>query len=502
MSDTPIYSYNDEKRILDRYSFELLRDKIAAYVGVYLDQSQKRVLELAILDRSATLKKTAELYVSVLMETWKQEELQYLTEQIVNHETYFFRNGPHMHALRSAIFPAWQRNKASGQPIRIWSAGCATGEEAYSLAIVAIEALGLSPHCPVEIIATDVSRTAIYRAQLGKYRGRALQHVTQSQLNRFFNPEDQEWSVREEVRRLVRFEHLNLLEPFPAYLNRLDAIVCQNVTIYFQDATRKHLIEQFYQRLQDGGLLLLGFSEALWNIATPFHSRALGQSYIYYKGAWKLDSQARAAQPTLVRRDKHAGKSSPATPIPSRKRITALQKASEAHNVTYPQSGTDEVLIAQARHLIDNNQSDEALSLLHKIAPASTQAAIALYMIAHIHADRGDLERATREARRALELDVMYEPLYILLGTIYARQEMWSPAMQQLERARYLKPDSPLVAFYLADVYRALGRSDSAQVEYRRVLHILRDQPADTLIDGVAVEWIREICRMHIDDLE
>ena len=114
-----------------------------------------------------------------------------------------------------------------------------------------------------------MSRLAIQRARIGIYRGRALQHVTPAQLARFFTAEDQGWSIREEVRRLVRFEQINLLEAFPPYLNKLDAIVCQNVTIYFQDATRKHLIEQFYQRLQDGGLLLLGFSEALWNISTP-----------------------------------------------------------------------------------------------------------------------------------------------------------------------------------------------------------------------------------------
>lgn len=498
MSDTSSF-FSEEKRLLERYTFELIRDKIAIYAGVYLDYSQQRVVELALQERSATLGYTAAEYIAVLIENWQQDELQYLAEQLVNHETYFFRNGPHMHALRSTIFPAWQRKKAIGQPIRIWSAGCATGEEAYSLAIVAIEALGLAPHCPIEIIASDVSRFAIQRARTGIYRGRALQHVTPAQLARFFTPEDHGWSIREEVRRLVRFEQLNLLEVFPSYLNKLDAIVCQNVTIYFQDATRRHLIEQFYQRLQDGGLLLLGFSEALWNISTPFHSRALGQSYIYYKGAWNIDGNSTAPAIVTTRSDRQPSKASGTQSKKLPKREAVPPQTNKPHKSSRTNGFSDEAHIAQARDLIANNQSDEALVLLKSIASSSVHAAVAHYLIAHVYADRGDLDLATKEARRALEFDVMYEPLYVLLGTIYARQEMWQPAMQQLERARYLQPESPLVAFYLADVYRALGRNDAAQVEYRRSLYLLRDQPADQLIDGVAVEWVRDICRMHLD---
>ncbi len=501
MNDTETF-FHEEQGLLDRYSFELIRDKIAAYVGVHLDHSQQRVVELALQERSARLGQTAASYIAMLLEGWQQTELHYLAEQLVNHETYFFRNGPHMHALRSTIFPAWQRHKAPGQPIRIWSAGCATGEEAYSLAIVAIEALGLAPHCPVEIIASDISRVALQRARIGSYRGRALQHVTPAQLARFFSAEDQGWSVREEVRRLVRFEQLNLLEPFPNYLNKLDAIICQNVTIYFQDATRKHLIEQFYQRLEDGGLLLLGFSEALWNISTPFHSRALGQSYVYYKGAWKLDANTTPAQALLAGRKTQTSKAHSSHPKKFPKRQSELLSDPKPRSPVHIQNISDEAQIAQARELIAYNQSNEALLLLQNIPASSTNAAIAHYLIAHIHADRGNLELATKEARYALELDVMYEPLYMLLGTIYARQEMWQPAMQQLERARYLQPQSPLVAFYLADVYRALGRNDAAQVEYRRSLQLLHDQPADSLIDGVAVEWVRDVCRMHIGYLE
>ena len=118
-----------------------------------------------------------------------RDELRLLAELVLNHETIFFRNGPHLRALREVLLPEIHRRKPAGAPIRIWSAGCATGEEPYSLAITALETLGQPLARPVEIWATDLSEPALRKARAGFYRGRALQNLPADLLARYFTPQ-------------------------------------------------------------------------------------------------------------------------------------------------------------------------------------------------------------------------------------------------------------------------------------------------------------------------
>jgi chemotaxis protein methyltransferase CheR len=135
---------------------------------------------------------------------------------------------------------------------------------------------------------------------------------------------------------------------------------------------------------------------------------------------------------------------------------------------------------------------------------------MALALAARAHANRGDTELAIAEARRSLELDSLTIDAYVLLGMLYAQASpapsptcpYLSNAVRQLERARYLDPELPLVSYHLADVLRRQGRSDAALREYRNTLRKLAEYPADQLLDGVAVSWIRETCQRQIEHLD
>jgi Methylase of chemotaxis methyl-accepting proteins len=146
---------------LSQEAFDRLRNLLAEYSGVYLDTAQQRVLESGLAQRLAALEETLEAYERRITAPAGRDELQRLTELVVNHETCFFRNAPHMKALRDTLLFEMHRRKPAGEPIRIWSAGCATGEEAYSLAITALETFGSTMIRPVEIWATDLSDLAL-----------------------------------------------------------------------------------------------------------------------------------------------------------------------------------------------------------------------------------------------------------------------------------------------------------------------------------------------------
>jgi chemotaxis protein methyltransferase CheR len=162
---------------------------------------------------------------------------------------------------------------------------------------------------------------------------------------------------------------------------------------------------------------------------------------------------------------------------------------------------SDQAALASGRDFLAQGKIDEAMEALRCISPRSICAPQAVTLIARVHADRGDLDLAAAEVQRAIEIDTLNEEAYLLLGMIYGRQGQWQSAVQQLERARYLSADSALVSFHLAEAYRQAGRVEKAAREYRNTLRKLDVHPPGTLLDGVAVGWLRETCKRQIEYL-
>jgi chemotaxis protein methyltransferase CheR len=450
-----------------------LRDLLAAYCGLYLDDTRVAALEAAVQRRARETDRAPAAYLCQLCARADRPELQSLAELLLNHETQFFRNRPHMQSLKSVVLPELHRRLPPGAPLRLWSAGCATGEEPYSLAIAAYEALGDPLPRPVEIWATDLSEPALEKARAGVYKGRSLANLSPQQRARHFTARGDVLAVSDRLRALVRLEQLNLLAPFPVRARGIHAIFCQNVTIYFQVGACRALMERFHANLADGGLLFLGFSETLWNIFDRFRWREVGGSYVYSK-----ESQAGPLLGTPAR---------PAT-IPARQPRRFTQPLA-------PIAGAE--LAARGRELLDAGRAEAALELFDAAPLVGAEAPQILALAARAHADRGDLGLAAAEARRALEMDPLTTEAHLLVGLILARQGRPAAAIGPLERARYLDAGSPAIAFHLAECYRQAGRMESALREYRNTISKLAGHPPDRLVDGVAAGWLRETCRRY-----
>jgi chemotaxis protein methyltransferase CheR len=485
--------------------FALLRDRLADYSGVYLDLARLRLLEHGLGQRLHATGDDLAAYERRIQGPSGRDELRMLAELVLNHETIFYRNGPHLRALREVLLPELHRRKPVGAPIRIWSAGCATGEEPYSLAITVLETLGQPLARPVEIWATDLSEPALRKARAGFYRGRALQNLPGDLLARYFTPKDDGYLTSDALRALVRFESLNLLDPFPRYASSVDIIFCQNVTIYFQLKTCQALIARFYDCLPAGGLLCLGFSETLWNIFDRFYSLEVAGAYVYCKESLESSAQSIATPSRQRMPPPRAGHRQLAPG--SVRSDGSTNGVSRGHKEMFHDHAvlanrrqlSDQAALASGRELLGQGKTDEALTALRGVAPQSTCAPQALTLTARAHADRGDLDLAAAEVRRAIEIDALNEEAHLLLGVIFGRQGQWPLAIQQLERARYLSADSALVSFYLAEAYRQDGRIDKATREYRNTLRKLDVHPPEMLLDGVAVAWLRETCQRQIE---
>jgi chemotaxis protein methyltransferase CheR len=188
-----------------------------------------------------------------------------LLAQLTNGETYFFRNKPQFDALREHILPELIQRRQPMRHLRIWSAGCATGEEPYSVAMTLADLLPEDELWQVSILATDINPQFLARARDGLYGSWSFRETPDAIRERFFTPEQNRWRLHPRIRQMVTFARLNLAQPcFPAILNGTyaqDLILCRNVTIYFDEANTHQLIDRFHSTLLPGGWLLVGHAE-------------------------------------------------------------------------------------------------------------------------------------------------------------------------------------------------------------------------------------------------
>jgi len=210
-------------------------------------------------------------------------EYEALVERLLTQETSFFRYAGVYEAFEKRVLPELHTKKFWKNPrtLRIWSAGCATGEEPYSIAITIADSLSFADAWNVEILATDVGRQALKHAERGVYSGRSIGSVTEKQLANHFAVVDGGQQVKPRLRKMVSFAQMNLA--CPVYLGRMDAIFCMNVLIYFSEQRRRALVQRFYETLEPGGYLFLGHSESISKMPVKFQAIVLNDCILYRK---------------------------------------------------------------------------------------------------------------------------------------------------------------------------------------------------------------------------
>ena len=212
-------------------------------------------------------------------------EYESLLERLLTQETSFFRYPAVYEALEKKILPELQDRKfwESPRTLRIWSAGCSTGEEPYSIAVTLCESLKFVEAWEIEIMATDISRRALRHAERGVYSKRSLQNVSLGQVDAYFTSSKHGYQVRPRVRRMISFAQMNLIEP--VYVGKFDCIFCMNVLMYFSDDRRLAILRRYYEALEPGGYFLLGHAETLSNVPMKFEPIVFGDCRMYRKPA-------------------------------------------------------------------------------------------------------------------------------------------------------------------------------------------------------------------------
>jgi len=276
------------ERPLSRDTFRLLRDVIYDHCGIFFADDNAYLLERRLAPRidALSLIDFPDYYRFLRSASPEQRraELEEIVDRVTTNETYFFREQYQLEALRQEILPELFQRRPRGKRLSIWSAGCASGEEAYTIAMLVTE-LGVFSDWDVRVFGSDISRKVLQIARKGVY-GRASFRATDSRIQRRFFREttDGKHQVRDEVRQLVSFGQINLIdEPMTMLVGEVDVILCRNVLIYFDHAARRRVIDTLYRKLVKGGHLLLGHSESLMNLTTAFELVHLKNDMVYRK---------------------------------------------------------------------------------------------------------------------------------------------------------------------------------------------------------------------------
>jgi chemotaxis protein methyltransferase CheR len=271
--------------------FILIRDLIYDYCGVFLPDSVQYLVERRLLPRLDALgaKNFRDYYRSIKYGRDVAGEFDEIVERITTNETYFFRESYQLKAFTDEILPALTADRDPRDRIRIWSAGCASGEEPYSIAMLLHEAPAAKGRA-FDIFGSDISRKVLRVARAGVYRESSFRQTERRYIDRFFQATDgHNYRLADEVRDAVTFGHLNLMdEAAMALIANVDVIFCRNVMIYFANDSRMRLLRSFHRKLRPGGYLLLGHSESLINSSTQFDLTPLKTDVVYRKPCDRL----------------------------------------------------------------------------------------------------------------------------------------------------------------------------------------------------------------------
>ncbi len=260
--------------------YEFLRTTANRETGIELADSKREMVYSRMVRRIRALRLSSFAAYCRFLEQNKETELTHFINAITTNLTSFFREGHHFDALRNVIFPELVKKNAASRSVRLWSAGCSTGEEPYSLAITLAES-GLFQGWDAKILATDIDSNVLAQASSGEYIRERIQGLPVDIQQRYFTRTDRLEVARVDPRvsAYISFRQLNLLNNWPV-TGLFDVIFCRNVVIYFSKDTQRRLFDRFAQQMTPNGYLCIGHSETLHGLSERFES--LGRT-IYRK---------------------------------------------------------------------------------------------------------------------------------------------------------------------------------------------------------------------------
>jgi chemotaxis protein methyltransferase CheR len=453
------------------------RALLATRLGWTFDDSDAPQLANVLGERAHTHRLSRAGYLAWLGSTAWDAELAALAEELTVNETYFFRHGEQFRALADVVLPERIRTRSAQRVLRMVSVGCASGEEAYTLAIVARE-LRPEPDWIVSVLGLDVNPVMLHRAMTARYSTWSLRETPDAIRQRWFHPHDGDYELAPMIRAAVRFRQYNVADADEGLWGpeRYDVLFCRNLLMYLTPAVRETLLRRMTRSLAPGGCLFLGHTDSLGN-------RPEGLDVQYTHGAFYYRRPAATAAPRF--------------------KVPAIARAPSAKTAP-PPGAAEPDLPDRALRLLREERFADALKLI-EAGPADLSTPRDLLMQGVLLAHTGRLDAAELVCRQLLDIDGLYADAHHQLAVCLEGGTAVDVAIGHYRLAAYLDPDFAMPRLRLGLLARRRGEHRVAGTALDQALALLRHEHEDRIVmfgGGFGRAALTTLCRAELDACE
>lgn len=432
-------------------------------------------------------------------------QVQILGKHLTIGESYFFREIIAFSLMREHVLPEIieAKEKQGHRELRIWSAGCSSGEEVYSVAILVDSMLDKRDGWNISVLGTDVNPSAIERAREGRYREWSFRDIPAGIIQEYFRgTEDGKLQISDRIRVMTEFRMLNLAAPHAEYPCGFDIILCRNVLMYFTRPKIQHIVQGFRRSVLENGWLIPSLTETTLINNPGFEGVRFGDATLFRKQGRvshilslkkKPAEKVGESDPYPAMGEETASAMRQWNVLPEKRQVntsdgTAAEiSAPGFHSATKPETGITSTATRKRRH--ERAESRHVEELIDT---------------ARRYADQGEFPEALAAARGAVETEKMNSQAHIIYATILRETGKTSLAMQEFHRALYLDHGSIPAHFAVGSMYRHLGRNDRARRHFRNALELLEScEDKNAVVDpgGLSVRRMIEIITTMLSEL-
>lgn len=478
-------------RKLDDVDYAIFRDFIAKQTGLHFSEKKRGALERGVLEAfSKSGRPSIKAYFQALMEATDEGEMDRLVTLLTVGETYFYRDEGQFRLLQNDVLPKLISEKlTTTKRLRVWSAGCASGEEPYSIAIILRELIPYLDTWETLILATDINRRSLEKAAEAKYSQWSFRTMPSTWLDKyFFLSPNNKFHLSDTIKKSVTFKHLNLKSNvYPSFINDtcdLDLIICRNVTIYFEQKTTREIMDRFYNCLADGGYLLIGASDPI-PPADKFWTRNHSGAFIYQKKSPGFEARQEPRKPERVN--------------------TRLAQAHVSHkkkSIT-PPAPVD--IIAESQALLEMGQPVLAADKLAPKLRADPLSLPGLLLMAKIEVACGRLVEAGKWAERVIRADKLNLQAHYLLSAIHQGLGHDEKAIEALRKTIYLDKQFIAGHFSLGCLYKKQNRLVMAEKAFKNVVRLMVGRRKDEIVpetNGITFGKLLQVAEKNLKEKE
>jgi len=487
---------------------------IARTMGLHIkdDRLNELAQKVAAISRDFGYNDPEECMLWLMSAPPSREQADILARALTIGETYFLRDPQSFQVLEQHVLPGIIRTRRTGEKcLRIWSAGCSTGEEPYSIAILLSRILPDPDDWNIMLLATDINPAALEKGRQGVYGNWSFRNAPPWLMDYFRKRKDGRVEIIPSIRKMVRFSYLNLAEDsYPSLLNStnaIDIIFCRNVMLYFGPALIERMIEKFHNALQDGGWLFVSPTEVSCRDFDGYSCERFPGAFAYRKGArdgknrglWSGTPELQARPAAFTAGMPQAIELPTAVPSPPVAHKPAADTVAESSAAAEKSSCRERYLEAVA--LYDKGSYESAAVKVMEILAAGPENADALELLAKSYANLGKLAEARQCCENAIKADKLRAHNHYLLSIILEEQGERDEAAAALQRALYIDQDFVLAHFALGNMNRQAGKKKEAERNFGNALRILeRREPCEVLYDaeGMTAGRLAEIIRVMV----